>query len=181
MTLILHELKRNRLPLIIWTYAIAVMLGICVFIYPMMAPEMENLGDMFAEMGELSAAFGMDTLKISDFMGYFALECGEMLGLGGGIFAAILGASILAKEEKERTAELLLTHPISRKRIVTHKLLAMLIQILILNGIAVAITAAGIIAIEEDVEASKIALLFLSGIVAKMTKDYFNKDKLLMK
>ncbi|MER2128192.1 ABC transporter permease subunit [Solibacillus sp.] len=38
-----------------------------------------------------------------------------MLGLGGGFFAALLGISALADEEKNRTAEFLLTHPISRR------------------------------------------------------------------
>ena len=168
MTLILHELKRNRIALIIWCYAIAVMLGVCVFIYPEMASQMNEISDMFANMGEFSAAFGMDQLKIGEFMDFFALECGETLGLGGAIFAAILGGSILAKEEKERTSEFLLTHPISRTRIVTCKLLAVLIQIAILNLAAVAITSVAVAAIGEKVHVGKMALLFLSCLMVQI-------------
>ena len=168
MTLILHELKRNRIALIIWCYALAVMLGVCVFIYPEMAEQMDEMSEMFANMGEFSAAFGMDQLKIGEFMDFFALECGETLGLGGAIFAAILGGAILSKEEKEHTSEFLLTHPLSRTGIVTCKLLSVLAQILILNLAAVAITSVAALAIEVEVHAGKMALLFLSCFLVQL-------------
>ena len=168
MTLILHEIKRNRLALIIWCYALAVMLGVCVLIYPEMASQMEEMSNVFANMGAFSEAFGMDQLKVGEFMDFFAMECGETLGLGGAIFAAILGGSILAKEEKEHTAELLLTHPISRARIVTYKLIAMLMQIVILNLAAIAVTSVAVLAIGEKVNVGKMALLFLSCLMVQI-------------
>ena len=122
MTVFLHELRSNRLALIIWSLAIAYMLGICVIIYPEMASQMEDISTMFADMGSFTEAFGMDQLNFGEFMGYFGVECGNVLGLGGALFASIIGASALAKEEKDRTAEFLLTHPLSRKRIITEKL-----------------------------------------------------------
>ena len=36
MTLYLHELKRGRLPLIIWSAVISFLIGVCVLIYPEM-------------------------------------------------------------------------------------------------------------------------------------------------
>ena len=139
MTLFFHELKRGRISLIIWTVAIAFMLGVCIVIYPEMSSQMGEISEMFANMGSFSAAFGMDELNFGEFIGYFGVECGNVLGLGGAFFAAILGVSALAKEEKERTAELLLSHPISRARIITEKLLAVLSQILILNLVVAAV------------------------------------------
>jgi ABC-2 type transport system permease protein len=53
-------------------------------------------------------SFGMDKLNFGEFMGYFGIECGNVLGLGGALFAALAGISALAKEEKDRTAEFLL-------------------------------------------------------------------------
>lgn len=162
MTLFFHELKRGRISLIIWTVAIAFMLGVCIVIYPEMSSQMGEISEMFANMGSFSAAFGMDELNFGEFIGYFGVECGNVLGLGGAFFAAILGVSALAKEEKERTAELLLSHPISRARIITEKLLAVLTQILILNLVVAAVVAVAILAIGEKPDASVIALLLLA-------------------
>lgn len=35
-------------------------------------------------------------------MGFYAIECGNILSIGGGFFAALLGINALAKEEKEK-------------------------------------------------------------------------------
>ena len=74
MTLFTHELKRNSIALLIWTYAISFMLGICVIIYPEMSSQMGEISDMFANMGAFSDAFGMDQLNFGEFMGYFAID-----------------------------------------------------------------------------------------------------------
>lgn len=162
MTLLFHELRRNKISLIIWSVAICFMLGVSILIYPEMSSQMEEMSAMMADMGAFTSAFGMDQLNFGEFMGYFAIECGNTLGLGGAMFAAILGAVALSKEEKEGTAEFLLTHPISRVRVITEKLLAVLCQLVLLNTVAVAVTFIGIAATGVDFELSKIALVFLA-------------------
>ncbi len=162
MTVFVHELKRNRLSLIIWSAAISFMLAICVIIYPEMSTQMNEISDMFSDMGAFSSAFGMDQLNFGEFMGYFGVECGNTLGLGGALFAAMIGAAMLSKEEKDKTAEFLLTHPLSRSKIVAQKLFAALAQILILNLSVVAVTSLSILAIDVEANASRLALLFLA-------------------
>ena len=162
MTLFFHELKRGRLSLAIWSAAIAFMLGVCVIIYPEMSSQMGEISEMFADMGSFSAAFGMDEINFGEFMGYFGIECGNVLGLGGAFFAAILGISALAKEEKDKTAEFLLSSPISRNKIITEKLLAVVSQIVILNVAVVAVVVAAMLAIGESANLGTIALLFLA-------------------
>ena len=119
MTVCWHELKRGRTSLIIWSAAVSFVLGICVWIYPEISAQMEDVSAMFAGMGSFSQAFGMDQINFGEFIGFFCVECGNILGLGGTFFAAILGSSALAREEKEKTAEFLLTHPVSRRRVLT--------------------------------------------------------------
>ena len=162
MTLFKHELKRNRISLIIWSGVISFMLGICVIIYPEMSSQMGEVSAMFADMGAFTQAFGMDQINFGEFIGYFCVECGNVLGLGGAFFAAIIGVSALAKEEKDHTAEFLLTHPISRTKVVAQKLCAVFAQIVVLNLIVAAVTVVCILIIGEEVEAGKIALLFLA-------------------
>ncbi|MBQ7718934.1 MAG: ABC transporter permease subunit [Clostridia bacterium] len=160
MTLFFHELKRDKIKLIVWTAAIASMLVISIAIYPQMTSQMEEMGDMFSQMGGFSEAFGMDKVNFGQYSGYFAVECGNVLGLGGAFFAALLGIAALAKEERERTAEFLLTHPVSRSYVVSQKLFAVLAEVLMLN---LAVAAAGIAAsyaIGQSIDGKQTFLVF---------------------
>ena len=91
MTIWKHELKTGGLSLLIWAAAIAVLLSVCILIYPEMESQMNEISGMFSEMGSFSAAFGMDRVNFGEFMGFFAVECGNVLGLGGALFGALLG------------------------------------------------------------------------------------------
>lgn len=82
---------------------------ICVFLYPEMKGEMEDMNEMFSSMGAFSSAFGMDRLNFGTLIGFYATECGNILGLGGAFFASLIAVSSLAKEEKEHTAEFIRT------------------------------------------------------------------------
>lgn len=168
MTIIRHELKRGKISLIIWTAAISFMLGLCVLIYPDMSSQMGDISEMFAGMGSFSQAFGMDQISFGEFIGFFSIECGNVLGLGGAFFAAILGISALAKEEKEKTAEFLLTHPVSRTRIVAEKLCAVVIQLTLLNAVVIAVTALFILIIGEEVPVETLSLLFLAYFIMQL-------------
>ncbi|WP_289301054.1 ABC transporter permease, partial [Sporofaciens musculi] len=168
MTLIKHELKQGRMTLIVWTMVISFMLALCVLVYPEMETQMGDVSSMFAEMGGFSAAFGMDRLNFGEFMGFFGVECGNILGLGGAFFAALLGISVLAKEEKEQTAEFLLTHPVSRREIVGQKLAAVLIQIFLMNVIVITVTSASIWGIGESPDMRPLILLFLAYFILQV-------------
>lgn len=163
-----HEMRRARLSLLIWTAAIAFMLAVCVIIYPEMAPQMSQITDTFADMGSFSTAFSLDQLNFGEFKGYFAVECGNVLGLGGAIFAAIAGITALAKEEKDKTAEFLLTHPISRDRVVGEKLLSVLAQIILLNVLVFAVVAGSVVAIGETESLKELWLLFVANFLMQM-------------
>lgn len=162
MTVFFHELKRGKVSLLIWSCAIVFMLGICVLIYPEMKTQMSGISEMFADMGSFSDAFGMDKINFGTFIGYFGVECGNVLGLGGALFASILGISALAKEEKEHTAEFLLTHPVSREKVLAEKLLAVFLQIIILNLVSAIVTVLSVLAVGESVDAKVMLLLFLA-------------------
>ena len=168
MTLYRHEMKRSTLALVIWTAAIAFMLGVTVIIYPEMATEMDKMTDMFANMGSFSDAFGLDQLNFGEFIGYFAVECGNTLGLGGSIFAAILGISALSSEERNGTAEFLLTHPLKRSAVVTSKLLSVLSQVIVLNLVTFLVCVVMALAIGEGKAIDTMALIFLPYVILQI-------------
>lgn len=162
MTLIKHELKQSKTSFVIWTSSIGLLLAICVFMFPEMKGQMDGVSDMFASMGSFTEAFGMDRLNFGTLIGFYAVECGNILGLGGAFYAALCAIGILSKEEKNRTAELLLTHPVRRSRIITEKLIAVLIQITAMNLIIYALSVGSIAAIDETIPWKEINLLHLA-------------------
>ena len=162
MTLIKHELRQGRIPFLIWTASVGFLLAVCVFLFPEMKGQMEDVGDVFSSMGSFSDAFGMDRLNFGTLLGFYAIECGNVLGLGGAFFAALCGAGILSKEEKDRTAEFLLTHPVSRARIVTEKLVSVYAQIIAMNLVIYGISLGSIAAIGESVPWKELNLLHLA-------------------
>lgn len=168
MTIFRHEIRQGRTSLLIWSAVLVFMLGICILIYPEMANQMNELSGAFANMGGFSAAFGMDKINFGEFTGFFGVECGNILGLGGAFFAAMLGSSALAKEEKEHTAEFLLAHPVSRKKVILQKLLSVFVQIVILNAAAAGATVLTVLMIGESPEIKTMALIFLSCLIMQI-------------
>ena len=100
MILVRHELKQGRTAFLIWTAAVGGLLAVCVFLFPEMKGEMEGVSDIFSSMGSFTAAFGMDRLNFGTLTGFYAVECGNVLGLGGAFFASLFGVGLLSKEEK---------------------------------------------------------------------------------
>lgn len=153
------EMRQSFKSLVIWTCSIAFMLLICIFMFPEMKGEMDSVSSVFSNMGEFSAAFGMDQLSFGELMGFYGVECGNILGIGGGFFAALAGISVLAGEEKERTAEFLLTHPVSRTSVLTQKLAAVLTQVIVLNIFAAAVSLISAAVIGESFQMREFLLL----------------------
>ena len=168
MTLLKHELKQGSKTLAIWTAAIGFLVAICLFLFPEMKGEMDGVSDMFASMGSFTAAFGMDRLNFGTLIGFYAVECGNILGLGGAFFASLIAVSALAKEEKERTAEFLLSHPVSRVSVISSKLAALVIQIVVMNAVIFALSAACIATIGEEPAWKEICLLHLAYFLLQL-------------
>ncbi len=162
MTIVRHELKQGKTSFLIWTSSIGFLLAICVFLFPEMKGEMDGISETFASMGSFTAAFGMDRLNFGTLIGFYAIECGNVLGLGGAFYAALCAVSILSKEEKDKTAEFLLTHPISRTRIITEKLIAVLIQITAMNLIIYALSVGSMTMIGEEIPWKEVNLLHIA-------------------
>ena len=162
MTLVKHELRQGKTSFLIWTASIGFLLAICIFLFPEMKGQMDSVNDIFASMGSFTEAFGMDRLNFGTLIGFYAVECGNVLGLGGAFYAALCAVGILSKEEKDKTAEFLLTHPVSRKRIITEKLVAVLIQITAMNFIIYALSVGSIAAIGEEIPWKEITLMHLA-------------------
>lgn len=165
MTIFSHEMKQNRKMLIIWSLSVGLLMLTCMMLYPQMQGQMEDINKMYSSMGSFSEAFGMDKLNFGTVMGFYGIECGNILGIGGAFFAAMVGISMLSKEESGHTAEFLLTHGVSRKRIVAEKLLAVLTIIVVFNAICIGLSMISFKFIGEEIAMKEFMLFHLAQFI----------------
>lgn len=165
MTIFKQEVKSQKLSISILSLSIGLLIAMCVLMYPDMKSQMESVNDMFSSMGSFTQAFGMDQLNFGTLLGFYAVEGGNILGIGGAFFAAITAIAVLMKEEKDRTAEFLMTHPVSRTRVITEKLISVFTIILVLNVIVFICSACSVLAIKEEVDWTPIILLHLAYLL----------------
>lgn len=168
MTIVKHELRQGRMNLVIWTGAIGFFMVLCILLFPQMKTQAEGMTQAFASMGAFTAAFGMDRLNFGTLTGFYGVECGNILGLGGGFFAAMTGVNALSKEERDHTAEFLLTHPIGRGRVLTEKLIALILQILILNAMVFLLSLGSIALIDEPLPWKEVYLMHLAFLLMQL-------------
>lgn len=168
MTIVKHELRQGRTAFLVWAGVIAALLGICIFLFPEMKEEMDTVSEMFASMGAFTAAFGMDKLNFGTLTGYYAIECGNVLGLGGAFYAAIIATDVLSKEERMHTADFLLTHPLGRVRVMTEKLASVLIRIVLLNLLIYGISVLSMAAVGEVIPWKEVNLLHLAYFLMQL-------------
>lgn len=168
MTLIRHELRQSWKTVLIWTLALSFFLIVAILVYPEMKGQMEAASSMFSSMGAFTAAFGMDKLDFGTAKGYYAVECGNIMGLGGALFAALVAMALLSKEEKNGTAEFLLTNPLNRSEVITAKLASLVIQILALNLGVFLLSAASVAAIGEAVFWKELILLHTAFLLLQL-------------
>ncbi len=168
MIVVKHELRQGKTAFAIWTIAIAFLLSVCVLLFPEIKGEAETVGDVFSSMGSFTAAFGMDRLDFGTLIGFYAVECGNVLGLGGAFFASLIGIAALAKEEKGRTAEFLLTHPISRARVITEKLAAVIAQIVVMNLVILGCSFLSMAVIGEQIPWKEVLLMHFAYFLLQL-------------
>ena len=168
MTIVFQEIKSQKIPILIWSLSIGLLIAMCVLMYPEMENEMEGVNELFSSMGNFTSAFGMDQLNFGTLLGFYAVEGGNILAIGGAFFAAITAISALLKEEKERTAEFLLTHPVSRSRVVTEKLISVVLMILLLNVVVLALSAGSVLIINHDVEWGTLLLFHVAYLLMQL-------------
>jgi len=124
LNLFKKEFKRSRKNFLIWT-------GIAVGFTIMIISLYPSFKDMGIEMGkaipkEMAKAFNMDMSSWQEISGYYKTYFGFHIIIILTIFSCYFGASIISKEESERTSEFLFTRPVSRKEVFMTKVLALL-------------------------------------------------------
>jgi ABC-2 type transport system permease protein len=133
MNIFLKEMKSHRKSLIFWSIGVFFMVASGMVKYESLSSSGQSMNEMLAGMPKsLLAVLGIGEFDISTAAGYYGLLFIYLL-LMATIHSAMLGATIIAKEERDKTSEFLFVKPVSRNIIITAKLLAAFVNILIFN------------------------------------------------
>jgi ABC-2 type transport system permease protein len=133
MNIFLKELKSHRKSLIFWSIGVFLMVASGMAKYEAYSSSGQSMNDLVKDMPKaLRVVLGFGDFDLSKISGYYGMFYIYLL-LMTTIHAVMLGASIIAKEERDKTAEFLFVKPISRNTVIAAKLLAALFNILIVN------------------------------------------------
>lgn len=133
MNIFLVELKAHRKSLILWCFGMLFMTFAGMSKFSAFDSSGQNMNEMLDTFPRaLRTMLGLGDFDLSKAIGFYGVLYLYLIVMAT-IHAAMLGANIIAKEERDKTAEFLFTKPITRQNIITGKLLAALVNIIILN------------------------------------------------
>lgn len=133
MNMYLHELKAYRKSTIIWSISLVALVVFFLSLYPTFSSDIEGVKKLIESYPEaVRKAVGLTLESFSSVTGFYSYMF-FYAALCGCIQAMNYGVSALSKEAREKTADFLLTKPVTRKQIITAKLLAISTSIIITN------------------------------------------------
>lgn len=146
------ELKRNLRNLAIWTTVVVLLTLLTMAMFPFMKDKGESMQGMMKMMPKsMLKAFGIDPQMWSSILGLYNAYFGFYLVLLMGIFSGTNGANAFSKEQREKTAEFLITKPITRSQIFLTKMLIVLTLLILIIGIQTFAAYLGIILFGDGV------------------------------
>jgi len=170
MTIFKQELKASWRSVVAWGVGIAALILVFGSLFSSFAKDAALLNEMMSKFPPaLLTAFGVNGLDMSTVLGYFSLVF-LFIQLCLAIQAANAGFSLVSIEEREWTADFLLAKPVGRAQILTSKLLAALVGLIITDAV-VWITCIAIIGLssgDRPYDAKALLLLLLSLIVFQL-------------
>ena len=133
MNMFWHELQAYRKSTLIWTFSLAALVILLLSMFPTFANNAAEVRKLLAGYPEgLLKALDLSLDNISSLLGYYPFVFVYVL-LGGAIQAMNLGLSLLSKEARLKTADFLLTKPVTRRQVLTAKLTAAVISLVFTN------------------------------------------------
>lgn len=133
MNVFLRELRSRRLALFFWCVGMAALVASGMAKYAAYQSAGQSISALMAQFPKtLQIIFGLsgfDLTKASGFYGVLFLY----IALMATVHAVLLGADLIAKEERDRTSEFLFVKPISRSAVISAKLCAGLVNLIVLN------------------------------------------------
>ncbi len=135
MNLFLKEMKRSSPALIVWTIVISVLISVTMAVYPVFMQNQSKIMAMLTIIpkGALHFKGISDFADLLSVVGFYAANNVIYMMVLGSIYSIILSSNIILREEYNKTAEFLLTWPVTRFEIFMSKSAVVLLNIILLN------------------------------------------------
>lgn len=134
MIIFLRELARNRKQFLIWTVILLLSSSLMLAMFPSIAEQADKYTELLKNSPKaMVSGIGASDINFSKVLDFFAYII-PYIALAASIYAMLLGAGILSKEEDEKTIDFLLAKPVTRSHIVTAKYLCTLFYIFLFNS-----------------------------------------------
>lgn len=133
MNLFFRELKSYWVGLVFWCLGIIALIWSGMVKFSTLASTGQSVNQLFAQFPKsLQTIFGLDGFNLNKESGYFGVLF-MYIALMVATHAVLLGAGIIAKEERDRTSEFLFVKPIPRAKAVTIKITAGILMLIVVN------------------------------------------------
>ncbi len=164
MNIFFRELKAHRKSLIIWCIGMMLMTSAGMAKYAGFSTAGQSINDLMKQLPEsVQAVLGAGTFDLSTALGFY-VALFLYLVIMGTVHSSMLGANIISKEESEKTAEFLFVKPASRKKIITAKLLAAILNIIILNVVTCIISIVMVGYYNKGASINKDIIILMTGM-----------------
>jgi len=151
MNILIRELKANLKSLLIWSVIVILFVAIGVSKFAAFYGNAEMLAILDAMPPAMLSAFSMQAFNLTTLSGFFGLMF-VYFALMLSIAAAMWGADIISKEERDKTVEFALALPVTRSRLVTAKALAAVVNCIALLLVTWAVSLASVTQYAPDGE-----------------------------
>ncbi|WP_337983565.1 ABC transporter permease subunit [Lysinibacillus sp. C5.1] len=159
MNILIHELKTYRKSTIIWSLSLIAIMIIFMSMYSTFAEDANGFMKIVENYPEaIRNAMGFNQENFFTILGFYSFPL-SFITLCAAIQAMNLGTSIINKEVREKTADFLLTKPVTRTKILTAKLLAAFVSIVVTNIFYFAAASFVALQVQTDDFSLKIFLL----------------------
>lgn len=145
--LFLMEMRRNLFSLLLWMIIISLLISVTMSVYRTFVDNQSKIVGMMSLVPKGALQFkGISNFNdLLSVLGFYSANNVIYMMVLGSIFAIVLSSNILLKEEYDKTAEFLLTRPVTRGEVFFSKLSVVFIHVLLLNLIT---TLTGFICME---------------------------------
>jgi len=173
MNIFRRELRSRRISLIAWSVGIFLLMWTSMVKFQTLTTDTSATDALLKQMPvSIKTIFGMNGLEVTTLAGYFGI-CFLFLAILLAVHAALLGSGLLTTEPLNKTTEFLYTKPVSRRRIITSKLLSGLVQLTVIWLVSYAVCW-GSISIYSSMTGFETTLAVFMGAAAIMQITFFS-------
>jgi ABC-2 type transport system permease protein len=135
MNLFSKEMRRNAFSLMLWMVVITLLISVTMSVYRTFVENQSKILGMMSLVPKGALQFkGITNFNdLFSVLGFYAANNVIYMMVLGSIFAIVLSSNILLKEEYDKTAEYLLTRPLTRSEIFFSKLAVLSVHVFLLN------------------------------------------------